>query len=364
MGWIGQTDLDYAGFDRAGLTRGSIGFGLEDPNAILPVGSMVIEAHLTARPGVSQSVLRYQRHDGWTRKLRVELHQDGTVSVFQRQGLARFEVSLTMVRPAVETFLRITFSWDAPKRTALLTVENPGQDLIYQAEAASPLPMPLADIREIVLNGPAARIGPDVRFVAFSDKIEPVGLPLGVVEGTPVETPNGPRPVQHLRPGDLVVTLAGGARPVRWLAWRDVPALGRFRPVRLRAPYFGLTRDVFCAPDHRVVVTGAEAEYQLGEPAVLVEAAHLVDGRFVCRERPDAPVLRYFHVLLDRHECLNHCGAWTESLFVGAIGQARNVLKTTVLAPLPYAAIPRHRHLALPALGEMQARALAHSMSA
>lgn len=364
MGWIGQTDLDYAGFDPAGLARGSAGFGLPDPNAILPVGSLVVEAHLAARPGASQPVLRYQRHDAWARKLRVALQPDGTVSVFQRQGLARFEASLTMVRPPIETFLRITFSWDAPKRAALLTVEIPGQDLIYQAEAAAPLPMPLADIREIVLNGPAVRIGPDTRFVAFSDKVEPVGLPLGVLGGTPVETPTGPRPIEHLQPGDLVVTLAGRARPVRWLARRDVPALGRFRPVRLRAPYFGLTRDVLCAPDHRVVVTGAEAEYQLGEPAVLVEAAHLADGRSVCRERPDSPVLSYFHVLLERHECLGHCGAWTESLFVGAIGQARDVLKTTALAPLPYAAIPRHRQLALPALGEIQARALAHSMSA
>ncbi len=364
MGWIGQTDLNFAGFDPGGLGPGSNRFSSTDERAILATGSLVIETIFTARARAPQRILRHERRAGWMRALAVALNAEGELSVELQQGDGAFRMRLRMPPPTTQACLRISYCWDAPGRVALLSVENLDQDLIFQTEAPAPLPVPLTDIREIVLNGPATRIGRDTRFVAFSDRVEPVGLALGILAGTPVETPAGPRLVERLRLGEMVQTLAGPARPVRWLARRQVPALGRFQPLRLRAPYFGLSRDILCAPDHRIVLSNPETEYQLGQSAVLVEAGHLADGKSVRPERPGEPVLTYYQVLLDGHECLKYAGLWAESLFIGSIGRSPELMATTVLAELPGTAIPRHRRFALPVVTGAQARALAHSLSA
>ena len=179
-----------------------------------------------------------------------------------------------------------------------------------------------------------------------------------------MKTVDGPKFVERLRLGDQVVTSTGIARHVRWVVRRDVPAVGRFRPVRLRAPYFGLTRDILVAPDTRLMVTGAEAEYLFGESHVLVEAHHMIDGSAVRREPPDIAVLSYYHVLLDGHECLKYAGLWGESLFVGAIGRSAEMIQTTALADMPFEAIPRHTRFALPILSGFEARTLVQSLSA
>ncbi len=364
MSWIGLTDLNVSAFDPEGVRPGSNRFCAADDDAILPVGTLLLEAVFTARPRMPQRLIRLERRAGWLRSLSVQLSAEGGLGVDLRQGEAQSHIHLNITPPPPGTCLRISYSWDAPGRKALLTVENLDQELVYQAEATAPLPLPLADLREIALNRPSARFSRDIRYVAISDRVEPVGLPAGVAAGTPVETPHGPQFVERLRLGDMVLTWNGEARPVRWIARREVPALGRFRPVRLRAPYHGLTRDILCAPDHRIMVGGVEAEYLLGESSVLVDAAHLVDGRAVLRERPRAPTLCYYHLLLDSHECLNYAGLWGESLFVGAIGRSPELMATTALAELPAGAIPRHTRFALPILSGAEARSLTHSMSA
>lgn len=364
VSWIGQTDLNFAAFDPAGLRPGANTFALADENAIMPVGTLVVETLFAPRPGRSQVLLHHERYRGWMRSLSLEVDRAGRLAIAVRQGGSRFRARVAIALPPAEATLRVSFAWDAPARRAWVSVENLDADLIHQVEAPAPIPLPLSDIREIVLNGPATRIPAQTRLVAFSDRIEPVGLPLGIVAGTPVMTPSGPRAVERLRLGDMVCTLSGNSRSVRWLARRQVPALGRFQPVRLRAPYFGLARDIFCAPDHRLVFSDPEAEYQLGESAVLVEAGHLVDGRAVRREWPDMPVLTYYHILLDQHDCVQHDGLWAESLFVGAIGRSPALMNTTTLAQMPFGAIPRHDRFALPILNRVQARALAHSITA
>ncbi len=364
MSWIGLSDLNVAAFDPAGVHLGSNRFCEVPEDAILPVGTLMFETIFTARPRMPQRLLRFEQRNGWLRSVQVVLSAEGALMVEMRQGDAVSKVQLNIASPPPETCLRITYSWDAPGRRAILTVENLDQELIYQTEAPAPLPIPLADLREIILARGNARLGRETRYVALSDQVEPVGLPAGLAAGTPVETPTGPQFIERLRLGDEVLTWNGEVRQVRWMVSREVPALGRFLPVRLRAPFYGLTRDILCAPDHRVMIAGTDAEYHLGQASVLVEAVHLVDEKSVRLEKHREPTIVYYNILLDGHECLKYAGLYAESLFVGAMGRNPELMATTSLADLPRSAMPRHTRFAMPILSGVEARSLAHSMSA
>ena len=134
--------------------------------------------------------------------------------------------------------------------------------------------------------------------------------------GTMIRTPEGERPVESLRPGDLVETLDHGPQPVRWAGRRLVPATGRFAPVRIRAGAFGAQRDLIVSQQHRILVTGPRAELMLGVSETLAAAKHLADGESVTVE--EGGVVEYVHILFDRHEIVFAEGAATESLHPGA----------------------------------------------
>jgi hypothetical protein len=104
-----------------------------------------------------------------------------------------------------------------------------------------------------------------------------------------VLTPSGSAPAGALRAGDVVLTAAGPA-PLAAVGRIELPMLGAFAPVRLRAPFFGRGADLVIAPGQRVVLSGIEPEYLFGEEEVLVEARHLTDGRTGLRDRRAATI--------------------------------------------------------------------------
>ena len=135
------------------------------------------------------------------------------------------------------------------------------------------------------------------------------------LRGSLIETPQGPRPVEELVAGDLVMTLDHGPQPLRWAGSSRVPGTGMLAPVRISAGHLGNGRDLCLSPNHRVLVSGPMAELLFGEAEVLVAVRHLVDGRWV-RVEPKAEV-EYFHLLLDGHEILLAEGMPVESLYLG-----------------------------------------------
>ncbi len=137
--------------------------------------------------------------------------------------------------------------------------------------------------------------------------------------GTLIETATGPRPVEGLLPGDLVVTRDHGLQALRWIGKRRItlaeqiasPALC---PVRIGAGSLGggLPRaDLLVSPQHRILITGPGAEMLFGEAEVLVVARHLVDGLRVTQ--PCLADVTYVHLLFDRHEIVQTAGLWSES---------------------------------------------------
>lgn len=134
--------------------------------------------------------------------------------------------------------------------------------------------------------------------------------------GARIDTANGPRPVEDLCPGDLVLTRDAGPQPLVWVGRRRVPAAGVLAPVAIPAGMYGGRAPLLVSPQHRVLVTGWQAEVLFGAPEVLVPALHLVDGDRVIR-RPGGHVT-YIHLLFDRHHLVRADGLWSESFHPGA----------------------------------------------
>lgn len=143
--------------------------------------------------------------------------------------------------------------------------------------------------------------------------------------GTRIRTPQGPRLVETLRPGELVVTKDSGPSPIRWIGKRHMTgarlmAMPELRPIRIRAGAFGLNRpegELIVSPGHRMLVRGAVAQRLFNTDEVLVAARDLVDGRSVRRDLEMAEVT-YIHLMLDSHQILFANGTEAESFHPGS----------------------------------------------
>ena len=135
------------------------------------------------------------------------------------------------------------------------------------------------------------------------------------VAGTAIRCEGGSRRVEELRPGDRVWTLDSGFQPLRWIGLREVAAVGRFAPVRIRAGTFGDHADLLVSPQHRVLIRDPLADLAFGTSEVLVAAKHLVDGDAV--QIREGGSVTYVHLLFDKHEILLSNGLTTESFLPG-----------------------------------------------
>jgi len=216
----------------------------------------------------------------------------------------------------------------------------------------------MRDLRALCLGGEQRLISDDVSFFAVATHIERVGPSPTLTPETPVATPLGYRPVGQLRRGDTVLTAKGETVPVLHRIDREVPARGTQRPIRLRAPYFGLKQDIEVAPDQRLVIRGSEVEYLFGHEAVLVPARHLA-GASAAMPTFRAGTVRYCQVLLPDHEVLDAAGTAAESLYIGRIRRKRRLLAASLLADLDQAYLPDQGVSAYPVLRAYDAQVLA-----
>jgi hypothetical protein len=154
--------------------------------------------------------------------------------------------------------------------------------------------------------------------------LPPSDLP-GMSGQAVVMTRGGARAVDSLRVGNELVTATGARMPLRWIERRPRLCLGRSAPVRLRAPYFGLARDIWVTPETRVVRSGPAVEYIFGVEKVLVRAGDMTTIAGARRDRWK-PVRHVHHLMLDDHACVmvDRCGIETALLAdVIAAGDAK-----------------------------------------
>ena len=173
-------------------------------------------------------------------------------------------------------------------------------------------------------NGETAHGDEDVGIVAFEDGIIPCFTP-----GTLIATPQGTRPVEALRPGDLVLTRDAGLRPVLWSSATTLPATRLARdphlaPILIPTGALGPNlpdRDMMVSPQHRMLMTGWKAQLLTGSSEVLVPAKALT-GMGGIRQLTDARSVRYLHLLFDSHQVICANGTWSESLHAGELDKS------------------------------------------
>lgn len=137
------------------------------------------------------------------------------------------------------------------------------------------------------------------------------------VRGTTINTPLGAQPVEALRIGDMVTTLDGSAKPVKWIGHRTYEAgFGAaeafVRPVLFMAGSLGdnlPVRELRVSPQHAMLVDG-----------VMVPAAALVNGVSIVRDTVVADV-EYFHIETAGHDVVFAEGAPAET-FIDANSRA------------------------------------------
>lgn len=161
-------------------------------------------------------------------------------------------------------------------------------------------------------------------WIAALNLAEPAARRGGVIcflPGTMIATPEGPRAVETLAPGDRVETRDNGAQPLVWrgetrLSGAELYLHPHLRPLRIAAgalPGGRPEADLMVSPGHRLLMA---APGVLGGSEVLVAAAHLEDGRGVRRDFT-LPAVRYVHLMLERHEILTANGQPCESFHPG-----------------------------------------------
>lgn len=287
----------------------------------------------------------------------------GGLTLVINQGGEPIHCTVSHSETGRSDLLRATCAWDADRRLGRLALERSDRDEVLLVPFAPPRAMRLDHAHALFTDTANRYLAPEVRFIALSDSMEPVGPMPTLCPDTPIATPRGYRAAGSLKRGDTVLAPNGDIIPVLHALSRTVPARGSFRPVRLRAPYFGLQADITVAPSQRLVITGSEVEYLFNREAVLVEVRHLVGGTAVLPAE-SGPLVTYTQLLLPGHEAVIAAGAIAETLYVGRLRRRKDRLGASILAGLDRQTLPEHGKPLYPVLGAFDSVVLAEQRAA
>lgn len=134
--------------------------------------------------------------------------------------------------------------------------------------------------------------------------------------GSLIETPDGPKLIEDIVPGDSVSTWGGSTDTVLWVGKTYRIAKGRHAPIRFSANALGCHDAIDVSPQHRVVVSSAWAELITGHPDTLVTAKHLVNNDTVSVQN-DGSLVCYVHLLFSSHQIVVVNGLASESYYPG-----------------------------------------------
>ncbi|MGQ3281371.1 MAG: Hint domain-containing protein, partial [Shinella sp.] len=132
--------------------------------------------------------------------------------------------------------------------------------------------------------------------------------------GTSIRTAAGEVRIEDLLIGDLVETVDGKAKPIKWIGYHTFRRSGHHwsrsvMPVRIarhaldeKSPH----RDLYVSPGHALYIDG-----------VLIQAADLVNGTSITQAVPEGvETLDYFHIAFKAHEGMFAEGVAAESLLL------------------------------------------------
>lgn len=251
--------------------------------------------------------------------------------------------------------LGVRYSTCANGRDDVLEITNYDQDRIQTLRSGLGCIATLADAL------PRSEGFLSVAHVAAvaSSAVPATDLP-GVEGGALVSTAQGHRPIESLRPGDDLLDDDGIPHPLRWIEARPRLCLGRTAPIRVHAPYFGLARNLITTPQTRLLQSGPIVEYLCGTESVLVNAADMVAGHAVFRDRTQ-PMRIFYHMMLDDPACIRINNCPIETAHLGDVMALGDKLISGAADPFAADVTP-----SLPLLDRAAARALvtAHARAA
>ncbi|WP_420397174.1 choice-of-anchor L domain-containing protein [Nioella sp.] len=143
-----------------------------------------------------------------------------------------------------------------------------------------------------------------------------IGIPC-FTPGAMIITADGERPVEDIRPGDMVLTADNGFQPVRWVGSRtltseELEVQPELKPVLIRKGAFGNDRKMLVSPQHGFVMKTDSGER-------LIRAKHAAElyGGQIARIDRKCEQVTYVHIMFDRHEIVFAEGARTEAFYPG-----------------------------------------------
>ncbi|QYK40213.1 MAG: Hint domain-containing protein [Paracoccaceae bacterium] len=206
-------------------------------------------------------------------------------------------------------------------------VGRPGETVIVRARyrllgpEGDGVDVLLLDVGGDLFALPLAPVVPRADHTLVTVDATPAALPLAdlmslsFARGTRVTMGDGSqRPVETLRPGDLVLTRDHGRQPLRWLGQATLRAVGAFAPVVIGKGTLGNADDLAVGPHHRIFLYLRRRDPALPTAEVLVQARHLIDGEAVWAR--EGGFVDYFGLVFDRHEIIYAEGIPVESLLV------------------------------------------------
>ncbi len=252
---------------------------------------------------------------------------------------AVLELTLLLAEEDVWGRLRVSYV-RLPSGRAWLSAEMPDIGRVRQREAATSPWLDPGLAQQVVARAGNAAVAPD--WVAAGSGRYRLGVGGTVAEGTRIDTPYGPRQIETLVPGDQVLAHDGTALALSGLARIVVPALGGFRPVRLSAPYLGLTSDLAVHPNALVRLSGTDVEYLTGESSVLVEARYLANARAAV-PAADPPCMAWYGLVLPQPVPVSAQGGAVGAAGANMIARLGSIAATTALASNAAGVINTHK---------------------
>jgi hypothetical protein len=174
------------------------------------------------------------------------------------------------------------------------------------------------DLRRKILVNEDKLLG--ARTVGRSIGVKGGPAPVCYLRGTRIRTPEGERGVEELKIGDLVVTLSGESKSIKWIGKQRFKKSSErwpkdFEPIRIsrfaldeQSPH----RDLYVSPNHAVYIDG-----------VLIPAKYLVNGLSITQCAPEgAELIEYLHIELFDHDVIYAEGATAETF--GSLREARD----------------------------------------
>lgn len=194
-----------------------------------------------------------------------------------------------------------------------LPVLQPDNSLVY------PLFDPSRPMRFTEVRGLGTAPGDAIPYAPAVIEVAPC-----FAADTLIQTASGPRKVQDLRPGDLILTCDHGYQPLLWSGSRVLDAthldlMPQHRPICIAPGALGPdqpARPLTVSPQHRILLRSRIAERMFGAPEALVPARRLIGLPGIEVQRHSCGVT-YWHLLFQRHEIVLSENAWTESLLPG-----------------------------------------------